>query len=83
MKAWFEALRGIFKIGSLRPPSGQKHQRRHNFWLGTVVDPGDSGTAVYRLTRSLEIWMGENLLTPFTEGTSLLNRAYRGIRPNN
>lgn len=31
--------------------------------------------AVFRLTRNLEIWMGENFLTPFTVGTSRPNRA--------
>lgn len=45
------------------------------FFKIMIVYTGDSGTAVFRLTCSLETWMGENLLTPFTEGTSLLNRA--------
>lgn len=35
----------------------------------------DYGAVVFKLTCSLEIWMGENFLTPFTEGTNLLKRA--------
>lgn len=52
-----------------------KSSTQQCFWLVMIVDTSDSGTAVFGLTHSLEIWMGENLLTPFTEGTSLLNRA--------
>ena len=49
----------------------------------SLGDTSDLGTAVFRLTCSLEIWMGENLLTPFTEGTSLLNRACQKSGKNN
>lgn len=84
-----EGKRGYFKIGSLRSPGGQKHMflflttAQHSMiWLFMTDDKRDSGTAVFGLTRSLEIWMGENLLTPFTEGTSLLNRALEAEENN-
>lgn len=47
----------------MRPPSGLNVYKLANFPFG--------------LTCSLEIWMGENFLTPFTEGTSLLNNALK------
>lgn len=43
--------------------------------LFSIIATSDFCTVVLQLTRNLEIWMGENLLTPFTEGTNLLYKA--------
>lgn len=60
--------RQLYQQNSLRSPGGQK------FSFSTIT--ADFCTAVLLLTRNLEIWMGENLLTPFTEGTNLLYKAW-------
>lgn len=51
------------------------------FWFGRNTT--DSNSYLFILTFNLEIWMGENLRIPFTEGTSLLNKACEAEHTNN
>lgn len=55
------------------PPSGQMHLLPNSPF--NIITTADFGTVLLLLTRNLEIWIGENLLTPFTEGTNLLYKA--------